>query len=341
MQNEQNYCSKNTVYVYNFQQNDGLKNTVQLLLNNLQWEKVIAANKPVYIKLNLSVAREETFYYANTDKEVLRALLEVIAIKTKNIFLVESDLARGESRGGLYGGGNAEEMFKVNDIGDIAHEFGVNTLSLSNQEQVFNVDPLFEDFGFPKCLLDEDKLFITMPLIKTHALTQFTGALKNQWGCVPRWDRVLLHKNLNELIVLCNRLIRPDLVIMGGRYAMEGRGPTSGEPREFPVIIGSTKPASADAVAAALIGLDPAEIKHISLASSELLGHTDLQRIEILGQFEKNKTYFKPARLDWALKWMDYLTRYKFFVYYILQNNMVFNIAKSVVQAFRKIGVVR
>ena len=333
--------NRTRVYIYNFEKNGGVRNTVELILDKLRWKEIITGDKPVYIKLNLSAAKSKTFHYANTDKEVLRSVLEVITTKTKNIFLVESDLARGDKNSGLYGGGAAEEMFKVNGIGDIAHEFGVNTLSLSNQEQVFNVDPLFEDFGFPKCLLDENKVFITMPLIKTHALTQFTGALKNQWGCVPRWDRILLHKNLNKLIVLCNKLIKPDLVIMGGRYAMEGRGPTSGEPREFPILIGSRKPASADAVAATLIGLNPAEIKHIHLASSELLGHTDLQQVEILGQFEENKTSFKPARLDWALKWMNYLTRYKFFVYYILQNNMVFNIAKSVVQAFRKIGVVR
>jgi len=341
MQNEQNYCSKNTVYVYNFQQDDGLKNTVQLLLNNLQWGKVIAANKPVYIKLNLSVARSDTFYCANTDKEVLRSVVEAITTRTRNVFLIESDLQRGNEKGGLYGGGTAEEMFKLNGVDDVARELGVNTLSLSKQEQVFNIDPLFEDFGFPKCLLDENKVFITMPLIKTHALTQLTGSLKNQWGCVPRWDRILLHKNLDELIVLCNKLIKPDLVIMGGRYAMEGRGPTSGEPREFPVLIGSNKPASADAVAATLIGLNPEEIKHIALASSELLGNADLQQIKILGEFEKNKTNFKPARLDWALKCMNYLSRYKFFVYYILQNNLIFKAAKFFVQLFRKLGVVR
>lgn len=333
--------NKDIVYVYNCQQNDGIKNTVQLLLDKLQWEKIVTGNDPVYIKLNLSVAKPEAFYYANTDKEVLRAVLEVIADKTKNIVLVESDLARGESKGGLYGGGTAEQMFKVNGIDDIASEFGVSTLSLSNQEEVFGVDPFLGDFGLPKCLLDENKVFITMPLIKTHALTQFTGALKNQWGCVPRWDRILLHKNLNELIVLCNKLIKPDLVIMGGKYAMEGRGPTSGEPCQFPVLIGSTKPASADAVAATLIGLNPAEIKHIHLASSELLGHTDLQQVEILGQFEENKASFKPARLDWALKGMNYLSRYRFFVYYILQNNLIFKIAKFFVQLFRKLGVVR
>lgn len=333
--------NREKVYIYNFEKNGGVRNTIRLILDKLRWEEIITEDRPVYIKLNLSVARVDTFYYANTDKEVLRSVLGIITKRTRNIFLVESDLARGHSKGGLYGGGTAEEMFKVNAIDDIAYEFGVKTLSLSSQDQTFNVDPLLEDFGFPKCLLDENKVFISMPLIKTHALTEFTGSLKNQWGCVPRWDRVLLHKNLNELIVLCNKLIKPDLVIMGGRYAMEGRGPTSGEPRQFPILVGSTKPASADAVAAALIGLDPVQIKHIALASSELLGNADLQQIKIVGEFEENKTNFRPARLDWALRWMNHLTRHKFFVYYILQNNILFNIAKSVVRVLRKVGVVR
>jgi uncharacterized protein (DUF362 family) len=333
--------NRDVVYVYNFKENNGIENTVRLILDNLQWEKIITGDKPVYIKLNLSAARPETFDYANTDKNVLRAVLGIITRKTGNIFLIESDLQRGNKKGGFYGGGTAEEMFRVGGIDKIAGEFGVTALSLSNQEQVFGVDPLLEDFGFPKCLLDENKVFVTMPLIKTHALTRFTGALKNQWGCVPRWDRILLHKNLNELIILCNKLIKPDLVIMGGRYAMEGRGPTSGESREFPVLVGSAKPASADAVAAELIGLDPAEIKHISLASSDLLGYIDLRRIQIIGSFEKNKTCFKPANLDWVLKWVNYLSRYKFFVYHILQNNLIFRTAKFFVQFLRKLGIVR
>lgn len=122
---------------------------------------------------------------------------------------------------------------------------------------------------------------------------------------------------------------------------MEGRGPTSGEPREFPALIGSNKPASADAVAAELIGLDSTEIEHIHLASSERLGKTGLQEIEIVGQFEENKTIFKPAHLYWTLKGMNYLTRYKFFVYYILQNNLIFKTARFFVQLVRKLRLAR
>jgi len=332
---------KDIVYIYNFKKHNGIKNTVKLILEKLEWRKIIQREKPVYIKLNLSSANPKTLYYANTDKDVLRALLELLTTKTKNIFLVESDLARGDKKSGLYGGGRAEDMFKLNGIDKIAREFGIKTLNLSREEQVFGLHPLFEDFGLPKCLLDENKVFISLPVIKTHALTSFTGALKNQWGCVPRWDRILLHKNLDKLIVLCNKFIKPDLIIMGGRYAMEGRGPTSGEPKKFPVILGSTKAASIDAVASSLIGLNPFEIRHIKLASSSILGEVDIRKIQIIGEFEENKTQFKKANLDWVLRMVNYLSRYKFFVYKILMNQQLFNIAKKIVKFLREIRIVR
>lgn len=333
--------NKDTVYVYNFKKHGGVSKTVGLLLDKVGWEQIFKDNLPVYVKLNLSSANEDTTPFANTDPEVLEAFLEVATSKTKDIFLVESDLARGDKASGLYGGGRAEDMFKLNGIDKMAKRFGVKTMNLSEQEQVYGAGPLWEDFGLPKCLLDEDKVFVTMPLIKTHALTTFTGALKNQWGCIPRWDRILLHKNLDKLIAQINKLIKPDLVLMGGHYGMESRGPTNGLPVEFPVLMGSRKPASADAVAMSLIGLNPKDVRHVKLSDSEVLGSTNLKEIKTVGEFEENKTNFEPATLDWALKLTNDLSRYKFFVYKILQNQKIFAIGKKVVNVLRRVGIVR
>ena len=51
----------------------------------------------------------------------------------------------------------------------------------------------------PRLLLEAD-LLITLPVLKTHALTYFTGALKNQWGCLPQHDRILYHRYLDPLL---------------------------------------------------------------------------------------------------------------------------------------------
>lgn len=332
---------KDTVYIYNFEKNGGVFNTVRLILEKLNWRKIITGDKPVYIKLNLSSANPQVLHYANTDKEVLQSLLKIITSVTHNIFLVESDLARGDKQSGLYGGGTADDMFVLNGIDKMARKFSVKTMNLSKQEQAYNLDPLFDDFGLPKCLLEKNKTFITLPLIKTHALTAFTGALKNQWGCVPRWDRVLLHKNLNELLVLCNKLIKPDLVLMGGKYAMEGRGPTNGNPREFPIIMGSQKPASIDAVAMSLVDIDLSDADHVKSADSDLLGSTNAKKIEIIGEFEENRVEFEKAKLDWVLRLVNFLNRYKIFVYKVMMNQSLFDAVKKMVNFLRKIGIVR
>jgi len=333
--------NKDYVYVYNFEKNGGVGETVKLLMDKLGWEELITKDCPVYIKLNLSSASKKTIPFANTDPEVLEALLKLITSRTKRVYLIESDLARGDKFSGLYGGGRAEDMFKINGADKIAKKFGVKLMNLSKQEQIYGTDPLWEDFGLPKCLLEEDKVFITLPLIKTHALTTFTGALKNQWGCVPRWDRILLHKHLDKLIVQINKMIKPDLVIMGGHHGMGGRGPTNGRPVDFPVLIGSRKTASADAVAMALIGLNPKSARHVKLSDSTGLGSTDLKKIKIVGEFEENKTKFEPATLDWALRLTNDLSRYRFFVYRFLQNQKVFAVGKWVVNVLRRVGIVR
>src|SRR3972149_6907221 len=216
--------NKDYVYVYNFEKNGGGGETGKLLVDKLGWGGVITKDCPVYIKLNLSSASEMTIPFANFVAEVLEALLKLITSRTKRVYLIESDLARGDKFSGLYGGGRAEDMFKINGADKIAKKFGVKVMNLSKQEQIYGTDPLWEDFGLPKCLLEEEKVFITLPLIKTHALTTFTGALKNQRGGVPRWDRILLHKHLDKLIVQINKMIKPDLVIMGGHQGVGGGG---------------------------------------------------------------------------------------------------------------------
>src|SRR5438105_8856215 len=95
----------------------------------------------------------------------------------------------------------------------------------------------------PSVLLEAD-VFITLPVLKTHSLTYFTGALKNQWGCVPHYNRILLHKWLDPLLVSLQSLLRPELAIMDGIVGMEGRGPVNGKPRRLDLAL-----ASRDAVA--------------------------------------------------------------------------------------------
>ena len=317
-------------------QNDNVKNVVNVvkeIMNLLNWEDLIKEETRVLIKLNLSSIEERFLKASNTDKKIIEAVVTVLKKKTNKIVLIESDGMRY----------SAEEAFRINGIYELAERMNISVINLSNEKHIYGLHPLLEDFGIPEILLSDNSILITLPVLKTHAITAISGALKNQWGCIPRYDRILLHKNLDILLPFLNKLLRPQIAIMDGIWCMEGRGPTSGKPRYLGIILGSRFPASLDAVAMRLIGLDPHNSKHLVLSSGEELGSIKEEDIVIEGKeiFEKYKVHFEPAKLDWVLRLMNYMTRSKFFVYKILLNNNIFKIGKIAVNILRNIGIVR
>lgn len=304
---------------------------VESILSVLNWTELVQPNCRVTVKLNLSSIEDRTLQASNTDNRITEALCKILQQRTQRITLVESDGMRY----------TAEDAFAKNGIYALAEKIDVNVVNLSRQPQVYGLHPLLEKNGLPQMLLEDTDLFITLPVLKTHALTAFTGSLKNQWGCVPQYDRILLHKNLDELLPIINRLFKPGLALMDGIWGMEGRGPTNGKPRYMGVILGSRFPASLDATAMRLIGLEPTSSKHIRLAPDNILGPIDKNEIEIDGDFGGLQTQFEPAILDWAVDWMNELSRFRFFVHQILLNKQLFSAGKATVQALRGVGVVR
>lgn len=310
---------------------DHVDQAVRETLEVLRWREVVWPDARVSIKLNLSSIQPATMQASNTDPAIIRAVCRVLKEQTRNITLVESDGMRY----------TAEEAFTINGTYELAKEEQVNLVNLSREQVVTDVHPLLEGSGLPKRLLTDTDVFITLPVLKTHALTVFTGALKNQWGCIPRYDRILLHKHIHRLLPILNKLFKPQLSIMDGIWAMEGRGPTSGKARYLGVVLGSRKAASLDATAMRLVGLRPEQSEHIVRSNSQELGWIDESRIEIDGDFDGIRCNFEPAVLDWAVKYMNDLSRYPFFVHKILLNKWIFQTGKSVVGVLRSVGVVR
>lgn len=310
---------------------DQVELAVRQTMERLAWDEVVKIGARVSIKLNLSSIQPTTMRASNTDPAIIRAVCRILKQRTSDITLVESDGMRY----------TAEEAFTINGIYDLAREEQVEVVNLSREDVIQDIHPLLEGSGLPKRLLEQTDVFITLPVLKTHALTVFTGALKNQWGCIPRYDRILLHKNIHRLIPVLNQVFKPQLAIMDGIWAMEGRGPTSGKARYLGVVLGSRKPASLDATAMRLVGLEPNESEHVVRSSSEVLGSIEQSKIEVDGDFVGLQCKFEPAILDWAVRYMNDLSRYPFFVHKILLNKWLFQIGKSTVRALRAVRVVR
>ena len=310
--------------------NECLSTAVGEILDLCGWKSIISKGANVVIKPNLNTAEKEKVPSANTDPRLIAALCEILKTRTDNIIIGESDGARFA----------AEEAFEATDVFKIVKKYGVKLISFSKEKTKIVDDPLLNGFGLPEPLLDAD-VVITLPVIKTHALTVFTGAIKNQMGCIPRYDRVLLHKHLDQLLANLNHIIQPRLAVMDGIIGVEGRGPTNGKPRRLDLLLGSRDLVALDSTAMRLIGLDPYSAKHVVLASEKGLGAIDQGQILIDGDFERYRTDFEPAVLDWAVKYMNYLTRYKWFTNYIPLNDSLFYPTKWLVDRLRDVDIVR
>jgi uncharacterized protein (DUF362 family)/Pyruvate/2-oxoacid:ferredoxin oxidoreductase delta subunit len=131
---------------------------------------------------------------------------------------------------------------------------------------------------------------VSLPKLKTHGFTRLTGAVKNQYGCIPGPAKGEYHARYSDiehfarLIADVTSLVRPRLYIMDAVTAMEGNGPQSGDPKQMSVLLFSTDPVAMDSVACELVGLNTEYVPTIRAAEEVGLGTSSPERIEIVGE---------------------------------------------------------
>jgi uncharacterized protein (DUF362 family) len=299
---------------------------VRELLEACRWRDLVAAGASVVIKPNLCTERPEQIHTANTSLGVLRAVCEVLLERTSRITIVESNGARYP----------AEAAFENNGVYRLAGELGLGVRNLSNDELVEMPDSRLKGFGMARTWLEAD-CFVTLPVLKTHATTVFTGALKNQWGCIPRYDRILLHKYLHRLIGDVNRIRPVTLALMDGLVGMQGRGPINGYSIDMDVLLASRDPVALDATGMRLIGLEPKTARHLVHAHRIGLGSLADADIDVDGPFADLMTKVEPATEDWAIRFMNVVARSQFLTKNLLLNDGVFYPVRRLVTAVRAV----
>ena len=75
----------------------------------------------------------------------------------------------------------------------------------------------------------------------------------------------------------------PHLAVVDGFLAMEGRGPTAGDPVDWRVALAGTDALAVDALTASLMGFDPQQIGYLSYCHQMGLGEGDVAAIETVG----------------------------------------------------------
>ena len=144
----------------------------------------------------------------------------------------------------------------------------------------------------------EADVVISLPKLKTHELTYYTGAVKNFFGALPlkcRKETHLLGKRdlFGEAVADVYSVVRPGFAVMDGVWGMEGNGPSHGKPVNSGVILASPDCVSLDIVAAEMIGFDPIKIPTTAGALKKGFGN---QCPVVVGTpLKEVKTKFKPS----------------------------------------------
>lgn len=133
----------------------------------------------------------------------------------------------------------------------------------SGQEVHFAEGQQNKKFVIANAVLESDGV-VSLPKMKTHAFQRVTGAVKNQFGCVPGALKGEFHVKVPDayefakMLIDLNALVHPRLYVMDGIMAMEGNGPRGGDSRKMGVLLFSSDPIALDATMCRLMSLDPA-----------------------------------------------------------------------------------
>ncbi len=191
------------------------------------------------------------------------------------------------SYGDSPGFGRIETVARRSGIAAVAEQMNIFPADFRTGRTVsFPEGQVIRQFTIAEGALDTDGI-ISLPKFKTHALTRFTGAVKNQFGCIPGILKGEFHSRLNKMdkfaamLVDLNRFLRPRLYIMDGIVAMEGNGPHNGKPKPLGALLFSTDPVALDTVACRLANLEPSLVP--TNVIGEALGLGTYTNITVLG----------------------------------------------------------
>jgi uncharacterized protein (DUF362 family) len=89
--------------------------------------------------------------------------------------------------------------------------------------------------------------------------------------------------------------IYPDLGVIDGFVAMEGRGPVGGTPVDARLALASRDSLALDMLATKLMGFDPNKIMYLTSLAEAGFGQGDLAKVNVLGTpVDQCQYHFKP-----------------------------------------------
>ncbi len=265
----------------------------------ISWKDVLERGRPTALKVNLGW---ELFIPGSvTSPWVVEGVIQTIRDWVGPISIVESDQVLER----------IEVAYRKSGMPELCERYGVSWVNMS-YSPMGTIDVkdgvVFRKLELPRILLESQ--MITIPVMKTHAKSQITGSVKNQWGCISKM-RHNYHLVLSDALADINATITPRLSVMDATIGLEGNGPKSGIPRVVNRVLASKDIVALDTVQAHLMGLDTGSIEHLEACSKRGVGTNRMEEIEICGETDApaGKFPFTPARHNLVSKIEEGLRR--------------------------------
>lgn len=241
-----------------FRTDNGLESALREALKAAEWDKHVRGK--VFIKPNL--CSKHYIPGAVTNPQVLFHLVSLFRDRAEEVVV-------GESNGYNYCCNDALAMTGVKKVVEKA---GGKTINLSEDETVKVQNPrtfCLRNFPLPKTLVEADSI-VDVPVMKTHEFTNYSGAIKNLFGCIPDDRRIFLHPwfsmVLHDLIVL----LKPKFVVTDATFSMEGNGPNRGIVVPMNLVLAGSDVVAMDKLCCKIMGIDWADISYLKFIDKHL-----------------------------------------------------------------------
>ncbi|MDO4305017.1 MAG: DUF362 domain-containing protein, partial [Bacillota bacterium] len=216
------------------------------------------------------------------------------------------NITLAESSGGLY---NAEYMKNVYQVCGMKQLGPDIKLNMDFSARTVNCAEGFANHSFHIITpIIEADYIINICKLKTHAMTGYSGGIKNLFGTIPGLEKPQMHyrwpdiEDFSRMLLELAQTVNPQLTIIDAIDAMEGNGPTGGTSHPLHMLLAAKDFYTQDYFAAGLMKLDPMNIVMIRQAVEKGLAKPD--KLQLIGdQIPDELTPFQvpdTIRLDFS-----------------------------------------
>ena len=236
---------------------------VRAIMEDHDIRSKVSPGMKVVLKPNLIMAKSPQFP-VTTHPAVVRAVAQYL----RSIGV--TDIVLAESSGGPY---TAEYMKGV--YRTCGMEALKDVLTLNDD---FSSVPVACKSGFKNHSFNiirpvvQADFLINICKLKTHAMTGYSGGIKNLFGVIPGLEKAQMHyrwpdiEDFSTMLLELAQTVHPGLTIIDAIDAMEGNGPTGGTAHPLGLLLGAEDFFTQDYFALSLMQMEPESVVMIRQA---------------------------------------------------------------------------